>query len=113
VKNLKEAMHDRFDELYRGLPRVHYNRCFKDGVINLHAEGPQWSPRLLHHHDGDSPHMFYDDEDSEDDSYVPKDWTEARMHDDQQVLGYENDGSDEEDDNSDFDWDSDLLDDWE
>jgi hypothetical protein len=112
VKNLKEAMHNRFDDLYRGLPRVHHNRCFKDGVISLHAEGPQWSSRLLHHHDGD-PHTAYDDMDSEDDSSVPNDWTEARIYNDQQVLGYESDGADEEVDNSDFDWDSHLLNDWE
>jgi N-acetylglucosamine-6-sulfatase len=42
VKNLNDAMDMRFDDKYKSVPKVRFNRCFKNGTIDLVAEGPQW-----------------------------------------------------------------------
>jgi N-acetylglucosamine-6-sulfatase len=55
VHSLKQALHHNFDHYYHGLPKVHFRKCFKNGKINLWAEGPQWRPGLAHgaQHEGE------------------------------------------------------------
>ncbi|KAF2741563.1 sulfatase [Polyplosphaeria fusca] len=45
VGNLREAMGAEWDGMYEGLynsSRVGFTRCYKDGTIDLAAEGPMW-----------------------------------------------------------------------
>lgn len=47
VNNLKDAMNERFDNTYKKLTKIRFNKCFTDGTIDLGAEGPQWNGGLL------------------------------------------------------------------
>lgn len=45
VKNVKDAMDTTWDRKYEELYakyKVRFNRCFKNGTIDIEAEGPQW-----------------------------------------------------------------------
>ncbi|KAF2178650.1 alkaline phosphatase-like protein [Zopfia rhizophila CBS 207.26] len=42
VKNLRDAMDSNFDEKYKNIKSVKFNKCYKDGTIDIGAEGPQW-----------------------------------------------------------------------
>lgn len=42
IHSLLEALDEKFDDKYKGLPRVNYSKCFKDGTFLPKFEGPQW-----------------------------------------------------------------------
>lgn len=46
VRNLRDAMNQTYDDNYHNLPKVEFRVCFKNGTVDLWAEGPQWHPGL-------------------------------------------------------------------
>lgn len=72
VKNLRDAMQHKYDAKYHRLPKVHFRKCFKNGTVDLWAEGPQWHPDLAEDDGGggktgssSSFQIVMDDDDSE------------------------------------------------
>src|SRR5438552_2117541 len=42
VRNLKDALVEKFDDQYAKYAKVKFDRCFKEPVYQPWAEGPQW-----------------------------------------------------------------------
>lgn len=66
VKNLRDAMSSDFDEKYEKIRNVKFNKCYKNGTIDLSAEGPQWKGNdqvEVGPMDGFNQTMFITDED--------------------------------------------------
>jgi N-acetylglucosamine-6-sulfatase len=127
VHSLKQAMHHGFDGYYHGLPKVHFRKCYKNGKIDLWAEGPQWREGLAHGGDSDGQdapgiagaEALQSALGPKEDGYVDRYWSEVDA--DAEVDDFEvDDGWDEldnEDDESDLsveEWERQgYLDDWE
>lgn len=123
VHNLKHAMHHNFDHYYIGLPKVHFRKCFKNGKINLWAEGPQWRPGLANGNeqfeiDVSGTESLQVTIGPKEDDYIDVGWNE--LQDDAGEDDVETDdsldelGNEDDDDLSAVDWERQgYLDDWE
>ncbi|KKY17570.1 putative arylsulfatase [Phaeomoniella chlamydospora] len=105
VKSLRDAMGQEFDDKYYKLPKVQFRKCFKNGTIDLWAEGPQWHAGLA-----DATVSFDVETDQSETLQVrletPLDLNEGENEDE--------DWNEDLDDDADVDWEvREYLDDWE